>query len=49
MSKFCLKDAAAKTAVNVPLLVKVWIVYEPEVVIVPPVEEVDTPVEPSVL
>ena len=38
----------ASTAVQVPLDVNVWIVFPPEVVIVPPVESVDTPSEPSV-
>jgi len=36
------------TIVNVPLVVNVWIVCHPLVVIVPPVEEVDTPSLPSV-
>ena len=36
------------TATNVPLAVKVWIVSEPSVVIVPPVESVVIPSLPSV-
>ena len=38
----------ASTQVNVPEEVNVWIVFPPEVVTVPPVEDVDTPSEPSV-
>ena len=41
------EDTAA-TIVHVPLVVKVWIVFAPDVVIVPPVDDVETPVEPSV-
>ncbi len=38
----------ASTTVKVPLDVNVWIVFPPDVVIVPPVEESETPSEPSV-
>ena len=42
-------DDDGTSAVKSPLAVNVWMVYAPEVVIVPPVDEVVIPSLPSVL
>lgn len=41
-------ETSEATAVNVHEEVNVWIVLLPEVVIVPPVESIEIPSEPSV-